>query len=81
MIDHLTREELALIIKEAVSQAAEVHPLTPEETQWVRLAIQAEAERAALRKAIIHKSLASLAWLALAWLGGYVLDIFSVHWK
>ena len=49
MSEHLTREELLLIIKEAITQATEVHPLTPEETQWVRLAIQAEAERAECR--------------------------------
>lgn len=77
----LTREELALLIKEAVAQATEVHPLTPEETQWVRLAIQAEAERAELRKAIIHKSLAGLVWLCLVAAGGYVFDFFTAHWK
>jgi hypothetical protein len=40
MTEYLSREELALIIKDAVAQATSVHPLTPEETQWVRLAIQ-----------------------------------------
>lgn len=77
----LTREELALIIKEAIEQAANTHPLTPEETQWVRLAIQAEAERAELRKAIIHKSLAGLVWLGLVALGGWAFDFFTAHWK
>ena len=81
MSDQLTREELLLIIKEAITQATEVHPLTPEETQWVRLAIQAEAERAELRKAIIHKSLAGLVWLALVAAGGWAFDFFTAHWK
>ena len=81
MSENITREELTLIIKEAIAQVTEVHPLTPEETQWVRLAIQAEAERAELRKAIIHKSLAGLVWLGLVALGGYAFDFFTAHWK
>ena len=81
MPESISREELAVIIKEAIAQASHVHPLTPEETQWVRLAIQAEAERAELRKAIIHKSLAGLIWFGLVALGGYAFDFFTAHWK
>jgi hypothetical protein len=79
--DNITKEELLLLVKEAVAQATEVHPLSPEEIQWVRLAIEAQAERAQLRKAIIHKSLAGLVWMCLLAAGSWVVDLISTHWK
>ena len=76
---------IASIIRDAVSaaikEAVEAHPLSEDEIQWVRMAIQAEAERANLRKAIIEKSLAGLVWLALVSGGGYLVDFFMKHWK
>jgi hypothetical protein len=45
------------------------------------MAIQAEAERAELRKAIIHKSLAGLVWMVLAGTGAWAVDFFARHWK
>jgi hypothetical protein len=45
------------------------------------MAIQAEAERAKLRKAIIEKSLAGLVWIAIVAAGGWIADYVVAHWK
>lgn len=69
------RDELVVAIQEIVTTAASnQHTLTEEEAQWVRLAIKAEAERAALRKAIIEKTLTGLVWSAICVIGVYVWD-------
>ena len=77
----MTKDELTELLREIVADAIESHPLTDEEVQWVRLAIKAESERAALRKAIIEKSLASLFWLAIVGAGSWVADYIASHWK
>jgi hypothetical protein len=61
MLDDQTRLELIALVKSAVNEAVEAHPLSPDEVHWVRMAIQAEANRAAFRKAVIEKTLAGLA--------------------
>lgn len=81
ILDDATKLELVQLVKHAVSEAVESHPLSPDEVHWVRMAIQAEAERAELRKAIINKSLAGLTWVFLAALGGWLLDYVTAHWK
>jgi hypothetical protein len=81
ILDDQTRLELVQLVKSAVSEAVEAHPLSPDEVHWVRMAIKAEAERAELRKAIIHKTLAGLAWMALAGFGTWAVDFFVKHWK
>ena len=68
-VENLTKEELLEVVKAAVASAVESHPLSPEEVQWVRLAIQSEAERAAFRKAVIQKTLVSLVWAAVVGVG------------
>lgn len=68
-------------VSEAIKEAVSTHPLSPDEVHWVRMAIKAEAERAQLRNAIIHKSLAGLAWMALAGAGTWAVDFFVKHWK
>jgi len=80
-LDDQTKLELIQLVKDAVSEAVEAHPLSSEEVHWVRMAIQAEAERASLRKAIIEKSLAGLVWTALATGGMYIVNFFMNHWK
>lgn len=80
-LDDQTKAELISLFKAAVVEATESHPLSDEEVQWVRMAIKAEADRAALRKAIIEKSLAALIWTALVTGGGYLVDFFVRHWK
>ena len=76
---------LALLIqkavKHAVSEAVESHPLSPDEVHWVRMAIQAEAERAQYRKAIIEKSLAGLVWIGIIAVGSWLIDYVVAHWK
>ena len=80
-INDLSKDELLSIVKEAIKDAVEVHPLSPEEVQWVRLAIKAEAERAELRKAIIEKTLTSLVWAAIVALGWFLVDVFSQYFN
>jgi len=81
ILDDQTKLELANLVKQAVNEAVESRPLSAEEVQWVRMAIQADAQRAELRKAIIEKSLAGLVWVALVAAGGYFADFFISHWK
>jgi hypothetical protein len=81
VLDDTTKAELVALLKAAVTEAVEQHPLSPDEVQWVRMAIKAEAERAELRKAIIHKSLAGLAWMALAGIGTWAVSFVADHWK
>lgn len=81
MLDNQTKQELIDLLKVAVAEAVEAHPLSNDEIQWVRMAIKAEAERAELRKAIINKSLAGLVWVALLAGGGWFVDFFASHWK
>jgi len=77
----MNKEELKLLLKEVISEAVEAHPLSDDEIFWVRMAIKAESDRAALRKAIIEKTLAGLMWLALLSAGGWVVDYVASHWK
>ena len=81
ILDDKTKIELANLVKQAVNEAVESRPLSPEEVQWVRMAIQADAQRAELRKAIIQKSLAGLAWMALAGFGTWAIGFITDHWK
>jgi len=80
-VENLTKDELLELVKAAIHEAVESHPLSPDEVQWVRLAIKAEAERAELRKAIIHKTLSGLVWIGIVAAGGWLLDWFMSHWK
>lgn len=80
-VDNMSKEELRALLKEIVVEAVEQHPLTDDEIRWVRLAIQSEADRAELRKAIIEKSLASLFWLAIVAAGGWIADYVAAHWR
>lgn len=77
----MTKDELTVLLREIVAEAVESHPLTDDEVQWVRMAIKAEADRAALRKAIIEKSLTSLVWIGIVAVGGWIADYVVAHWK
>ena len=77
----MNKDELTALLRQVVSEAVESHPLSDEEVQWVRMAIKAESERAALRKAIIEKSLASLFWLCIVGAGSWIADYIVAHWK
>jgi len=80
-VNTMTKEDLVYLLKEAISEYAIAHPLSAEEIEWVRMAIKAEADRAALRKAIIEKSLAGLVWAALLTAGGWLIEFVASHWK
>lgn len=80
-VDHTALVELIReTIKETVTQIALEHPLTTEEITWVRLAIEAEAKRAAFRQAVIDKTITSLIVTMLGAIGIYVLNYFNAHW-
>lgn len=73
-------ERIALIedLKIALQDTA-IHQLTPEEKQWVQMAIKAQADRAALRKAIIEKSISSLIWSGIVGMGYILLEYLTNH--
>jgi len=75
-LDDQTRIELIQLVKTAVSEAVEQHPLSQEEVHWVRMAIKAEANRAEFRKAVIEKTLAGLAIAALVTIAGIFMSGF-----
>lgn len=80
-IDNLTKEDLLELVKTAIHEAVETHPLSPEEIEWVRLAIKAEAERAAFRKAVIEKTFIGLISSALIGAIVYLVDHIKTHWS
>jgi hypothetical protein len=73
--------ELVALVTTAVESVVVNNRLSPDEIHWVRMAIQAEAERASLRKAIIEKSLAGLMWIAIVAAGGWLVDFVTSHWR
>lgn len=75
------KEELKSLLKEVITEAVESHPLTDEEIQWVRMAIQAEAKKAAFRQAVIDKTLVGLLSSGALGLAYYAIDFFKSHWK
>lgn len=73
---------VVLNVMEAMPKPEHPHCLTGDEQQWVRLAIQAQVERAALRKAVIEKTLAGLVWSAVVGFGYVLIDYLKAHgWK
>jgi hypothetical protein len=80
-LNQIEKEELVALLKEVISEAVEQHPLSDDEIKWVRLAIEAEAKRAAFRKAVIEKTFIGLLSSAAIALVMYGLELFKVHWK
>jgi hypothetical protein len=80
-LNELDKEELINLLKEVISEAVEQHPLSDEEVQWVRMAIEAEAKRAAFRKAVIEKTFIGLMSSALIAICMYGFEFFKNHWK
>jgi hypothetical protein len=81
ILDDATRLELVQLVKTAVNEAVEAHPLSPDEVHWVRMAIESEASKAAFRKAVIEKTFVGLISAATLGLGAWVVDFFVRHWK
>ena len=80
-LDEATKIELIALLKEVVKEAVESHPLSEEEIKWVRMAIEAEAKRAAFRQAVIDKTLVSLMGSTVLGLVYMIWDTFKAHWK
>jgi len=80
-LNQLDKEELVILLKEVISEAVEQHPLSDDEVKWVRLAIEAEAKRAAFRKAVIEKTFLGLLSSALIAIAMYGFEFFKAHWK
>jgi len=57
--------------------------LSEEERIWVKLAVQAQAQRVKLRQAIIDKTLTSLVGMVLGWLAVVLIEYAKAHgmWK
>jgi len=79
-MNELTREDILEAISLAVAAAVEAHPLSEEEVVWVRLAIKAEADRAAFRKAVIDKTMTALLGTIATAVGLYLINYFTAHW-
>lgn len=80
-LEGMTKDDLVILLKEVVKEAVESHPLSDEEIQWVRMAIEAEARKAAFRKAVIEKTFVGLMSSALIGLALYAAEFFRAHWK
>lgn len=68
------------LVAEIVCAIQETHkPLSDDERQWVRLAIQREAQSIKLRQAIIEKTLGGLVWAAIIGFGVLLVDYAKSH--
>lgn len=72
------RKELIGDIVSALSTTSHT-TLSEEETRWVKMAIQKEAQSIELRKAIIEKTLGGLVWAFIIGAGYVVLDFLRGH--
>ena len=77
-----TQGQLAGSIAAAVAQAMDGRMLSDDERQWVRLAIQREAQSIKLRQAVIEKTLTGLIWAGLVGAGLIFTEWLRAHgWK
>ena len=60
-------------VAEAVASVTEHNFLSPEEREWVRMAIKREARQEAFREKIISSTAIGALWAILAGLGGALL--------
>jgi len=60
---------IALLVRAVVAETVKDHSLSPDEREWVRLAIKREARIERFRTAVIEKTLAGLVWAALVGIG------------
>ena len=72
------RKELILEIAAALHPVL-ASPLSDEETRWVKMAIQKEAQSIDLRKAIIEKTLSGLVWFVIVGIGYLFVDFLRSH--
>ena len=69
--DELTAEDLriATFVRMIVKETLRDRVLLPEEREWVRLAIKADARRAKFQEAVIEKTLLAFIWFCVAGMG------------
>ena len=79
----MTPEERSEFVKDVAAAIKLSEPvLSLEEQQWVRLAIQKEAQSIKLRQAVIEKTLAGLVWAGLIALAVIFKEYATSHgWK
>jgi len=76
----MSPEERKELISDLVCAITPVsHSLSEDETRWVKMAIQREAQSIELRKAIIEKTLGGLVWAFLLGAGYVILDFLRGH--
>ena len=75
----MSPEERAQFIEDIRVALSPAPQLSDEEHQWVKLAIQKEAQSIALRRAVIEKSLSSLVWLCIVGIGYILIDFAKAH--
>ena len=73
------RAEFAAEIAAAIRIRSTDTGLSEEEQRWVKLAIQAEAQRIEFRKKVIEKTLLSLIWAGVVGMGYIVLGWATNH--
>ena len=77
----VSKEELALLLREVVLEVVEERPLTDDEIRWVRLAIEAEVKRAEFRQAVIEKTFVGLLSMLILAGVSWATAQFALHWK
>jgi len=77
----MSPEERKELISEIICAIGLVNPplLSEDETRWVKMAIQREAQSIELRKAIIEKTITGLIWAAIVGCGYILLDFLKSH--
>ena len=80
-LNGLDKDELKALLKEVITETVEQHPLSDDEIKWVRLAIQAEAKKAAFRQAVIDKTFIGLLSSGAIGLVYFFIDAVKNHWK
>lgn len=80
-MESISKEELVALLKEVINESVESHPLSDEEVEWVRLAIQEQVRRAKFRQAVIDKTLIGLMSAGLLWVGSKMVEVVMAHWK
>lgn len=80
-MEDINKQELLELLKEVIAEVVEQHPLTDDEVQWVRLAIQEQARKAAFRQAVIDKTLLGLLSSGILWAMYQIVDVVRNHWR
>lgn len=78
-LNGIDKEELKSLLKEVFAEASQ--PLSDDEIKWVRLAIEAEAKKAAFRQAVIDKTFIGLLSSGVIGVVYFFIDTIKTHWK